>query len=228
MRTQRFVRTAVFWTFLLLGPLGTGLARANSITYQVNVDTSSLNGSSGYLDYQFNPGGAGAGQGSVTIISFSPVGNLNPGDPNNSVSGDVTGSLTGAPSPLTLNNTSAFNDYFEGFTYGNGISFDVTLSGPAVGSSGPVGSSFAFSLYDSDGTTPLLTTDMNGSVLTINANADGSTSVATFPQSLTNDTPAGSAVSTTPEPSSAVLFVTALPAALAFLRFSRRRKLARG
>jgi hypothetical protein len=211
--------------FLLLGPLGTGLARANFITYQVNVDTSSLNGTSGYLDYQFNPGGNGAAPGSVTITNFSPVGNLNPNDPNNSVSGDVTGSLTGVPSPLTLNNDTAYNDYFESFTYGNSINFDVTLSGPAVGSSGAVGSSFAFSLYDSTGTIPLLTTDPNGSVLTINVNTDGSTSVETFPQSGTNGTPAGSAVSTTPEPSSAVLFVSALPAALVFWRRSRRRRL---
>jgi hypothetical protein len=164
-------------------------ARAGFITYNVSIDASTLNGQSGYLDFEFNPGGAGAGSATAAVADFSPGGNLLPSAPLNSVSGDVTGSL---PGTLTLGNSTAFNDYFEGFTYDTTISFDVTLSGPAVGGpGGTVGSSFAFSLYDSTGTMPLLTTDRNGSVATLDLNPDGSTTGLTFPA-----TPGGSPAAT--------------------------------
>ena len=93
----------------------------------------------------------------------------------------------------------------------------MTLSGPALDSpGGSSGSSFALSLYDADGRTPLLTTDPNGSVLTVNLNVSGTTSVLTFPQSSTNSTPAAS-VSSVPEPSSLVLFGLGVLGLLAYV-----------
>jgi hypothetical protein len=199
---------------LLLAP-GFGSARAGSVSYNVTVDTSSLNGQSGYLDVQFNPGGVGAASATATVSAFASDGALQPGAQLNGVSGSVSGMLPGV---LTLTNSTAFNDYFEGFSHGNTISFGLTLDGPAVGGAGPVGSSFAFSLYDSTGTMPLLTTDPNGSVLTVNVNADGSTSVKTFPQSPTNNTPV-TTVSGVPEPASLALAITTLvPVCLALWR----------
>jgi hypothetical protein len=76
-----------------------------------------------------------------------------------------------------------------------------------------------------------LTTDPNGSVLTINLNANGTTFALTFPQSPTNNTPAASATPTTsaaPEPSSIVLLVSALPAGLLTLRRWRQFSPVRG
>lgn len=224
MRTQQILPFAIFLVFALLGGLIPSPAHAGLVTYDVKVDTSSIGGSYGYLDFQFNPGGSGASLASATITDFSPQGNLNPNDTtNNSSSGDVTGSLTGSPSPLTLTNDTAFNDFFEGFTFGNNIQFDVTLSGPAIGSSGgTIGSSFGFSLYASDTVTPLLTTDSNGTVATIDVNADGSTSAYTFPATAGGSSVAN--VSAVPEPSSLVLVLTALPASLLGLAGAWRRR----
>jgi hypothetical protein len=218
MRTPRLTGLACFLAMLLVAA-GPSLVRAGSVTFNVTVDTSSLNGQSGYLDSQFNPGGSGAAAATASITGFTSDGALQPGAPLNGVSGDVSGAL---PGTLTLNNSTAFNDSFEGFTFGNTVRFALTLSGPAVGGAGAVGSAFAFSLFDVTGSIPLLTTDPNGSVLTINVNADGSTTVQTFPQSPNNPTPVAT-VSSVPEPSSLALSASVL----AGLAIGRRKRAAK-
>jgi hypothetical protein len=219
MNLRRFLSVARTAFALLLTLSLT--ARAGFTSFNVAVDTSSLNGQMGYLDFQFNPGGAGALAAAATVSTFATDGALQPGAPLNSISGDVSGAL---PGTLTLGNSTAFNDYFEGVTYGNHVNFELTLSGPAIGNSGTVGSSFAFSLYDSTGSMPLLTTDPFGSVLTVNANADGTTSVETFPQSPNNPTPVATA-SAVPEPSSLVLAAMVLPVGVMTWRRMRGRSL---
>jgi len=234
MRNQRLYFTTLFLALTVLGFFCTDRAQAGSITYLVTVDTTLLDTQYGYLDFQFNPGGGSALPATATVTNFLTDGILNPSDLNNSTSGDVTNSLPGTPAnPLTIdngvNNNSGFNDYFEGFTYGTSIGFDLTLSGAAVNNSGtsPLaldGSSFAFSLYDSTGTIPQLTTDPNGSVLTINVNVNGTTSVETFPQSSSDNTPVASAPplqSSVPAPPSIVLFILGIPAGLVYWRRSR-------
>lgn len=216
MPIQRWLRTTVLVVLMLLGSSATGRVHATLILYQVNVDTQALNGQSGYLDFQFNPGGSSALPATATVTNFTPLGNLIPLDPNDlstGPSGDVSGSLD---SSLTLKNSTAYNDFFQGFTYGSNLSFNVTLSGDALNnpSGSTYGSSFAFSLYDSSGTTLLLTTDPYGSVMTINVDAGGTMSVETF------DTPGGGLpvgsvsplVTSAPEPSSWFLFASLLPA----------------
>jgi hypothetical protein len=219
MQNHRSFCAALLVALTLLGLFGSGSVQAAPITYQVSVDTSQLSGQPGYLDFELNPGGLGAASATATVTNFSPVANLNPSDPNNFISPNVTGSLTGT---LTIPNDTAFNDYFEAFTYGSTIHFNVTLSGDALNSSlpSPIGSSFAFSLYASDTVTPLLTTDSNGSILTINVNGNGTTSVLTFPQSPGNNTPVASGVPV-PAPPSLVLCLLAAPAWLVYWRRSK-------
>jgi hypothetical protein len=217
MHLCRLIKFSCLAPALLLAAAA-GSARAGSVTYNVSVNTSSLDGSSGYIDSQFNPGGSGALPATAAVSGFVTDGSLQSAAPLNSISGSVSGML---PATLTFSNNTIFNDYFEGLSFGNTINFALTLSGPAVGNSGAVGSSFAFSLYDGTGSTPLLTTDPNGSVLTINVNADGTTSVETFPQSPSDNTPVATAtpVSTTvPEPSTRLVSVTALAVGFAFRR----------
>lgn len=226
MRTNRRFCVALLVALALFGFFGTRSVQAGPITYLVSADTSQLSGQSGYLDFQFNPGGAGAASATATVTDFSPVANLNPSDPNNYISPNVTGSLSGT---LTIPNSTAFNDFFEAFTFGNTIQFNVTLSGDALNPSNPsgsntIGSSFAFSLYASDAMTPLLTTDANGSVLTLIVNGNGTTSVLTFPQSPGNP-PVASGVPTfnpVPAPPSLVLCLCALPGWLVYWRRSKQ------
>ena len=172
-------------------------AFAAPITYSVNVNTSSISGISGSLDFNFNPGPLATQSASLQILAFGGDGSLS-GPPMRI--GDVTGALPGA---VTFDNGMAFNDYFEGFTFASKLSFNVSLYGPALSSPDGVsmsGSSFAFSMFsDAAGTKPVLTSDRtNGFAYIVNVNLDGSTTV-------TNLIP-----STAPEPGTWLLAATAL------------------
>jgi len=173
-------------------------ASANQVDETVTVDTSSLNGTAGSLDFNFNPGPLATQSASLQILNFSSDGVLAGSPPT---TGDVSGLL---PGTLTFDNGTALNDYFEGFTFGNALSFDMSFFGPALSSpdgTSKSGSSFAFSMFsDAAGTAPALTNDgLNGFALTVNVNLDGSTTL-TNSSSQTRVEPAG--VSAVPEPSS--------------------------
>jgi hypothetical protein len=180
------------------------LAVADPITYNVTVDTSSISGTSGSLDFQFNPGPLTTQTASLQILDFSSDGSL-AGSP--SLTGDVSGAL---PGTLTYDNGTAYNDYFEDFTYGTTLSFEVILYGPALSSPDGVstsGSTFAFSMFsDPAGTIPTLTTDTAGGfAATVDVNLDGTTTI-TDPSIET------SVASSTviPEPPSLLLLATGL------------------
>lgn len=192
---------------LLMAVFSTALAySADSVTYDFSVDTSSITGTSGALDFQFNPGPTTYQSASLEISNFSSDGTLiNPSYPT----GDVAGSL---PGTLTFDNGNFFNDYFQDFTYGSQLSFQVSLSGPALSSPDGVstsGTTFAFSMFsDPAGTIPTLTSDtVNGFATLINVNLDGTTSVINN-SSQTMVVPETSSV---PEPSSLLLLMAALP-----------------
>ena len=117
---------------------------------------------------------------------------------------NVSGTL---PATLTFDNLTGFNDYFEDFTFGSLLSFQVSLYGPALSTPDGVstsGSAFAFSMFsDTAGTVPTLTTDTtDGFATLINVNLDGTST-------LTNYVPSSPA-NVTPEPSSLLLLVTGL------------------
>jgi len=167
---------------LLFGMLPLCLAcfvSANPVTYHVTVNTSSVTGTIGSLDFNFNPGLSATQSASLQILSFSSNGAL-AGSPT--LTGDVSGTL---PSTLTFDNTTGFNDYFEGFKFGSTLSFDVSLYGPAISSPDGLstsGSTFAFSMFsDATGTTPVLTTDTtDGFAYVIDVNLDGTTTATSF------------------------------------------------
>lgn len=210
---------AVAW--LLLAVLGIKHAHADLI-FNVSVDTSSLNGQSGFLDFQFNPGDSSALSATATVTDFQTTGGVL-AQPD-LLTGDAAGSL---PGTLILNNSTVYNDAFQGFTCGNGFAFTLTLSGPAIDTpSGTVGSAFALSLYAADGITSLLTTDPNGSVATIFLNANATASAETFPQSPTDSTPAATVTvaNAVPEPSTLTLalILASLQSGVLLMRSARR------
>jgi hypothetical protein len=154
---------------LALWCLAPGGRASAGVTYDVTVDTSSLSGTTGLIDFQFNPANASSLAATGVVAKFNTDGTLIPPP---STLGDVSGSLPGS---LTFVNDQPTNDYNGGFTYGNSISFDVTLSGPALSGGAPPGatSTFSFTLYDSSGNPT--STGPGGSIVTIVINEGGST-----------------------------------------------------
>ncbi|MCZ2146897.1 MAG: NF038129 family PEP-CTERM protein [Bryobacterales bacterium] len=168
-------------------------ASAFGAQYQVTVNTSGAP-ASGWLDFQFNPGPVSSQSAFVTIGAFAPGGNLT-GFPGTSRS--TSGTL---PSTVTINNSTAFNFYFQTFNFGPQITFLVTLDGPALqtpdGTSAS-GSTFGFAMFANDQMTPLLTSDPNGFAVTIDVNLNGTTTVTNFSTATS--------VSAIPEPASLAL-----------------------
>jgi len=203
---------------------GISTASAGPITYDVTVNTSSISGTTGSLDFNFNPGPLVTQSADLQILNFSSDGTLENCASNVQGfcnAGDVTGTL---PGTLTFDNGTGFNDYFDGFTFGNTLSFAVSLYGPALSAPDGIstsGSKFAFSMFsDSAGTIPTLTTDTtDGFAFTTNVNLDGTTSV-TNSSSQTGVIPQTSGV---PEPRGIALSVVAL---MLVAVFRKRRTLA--
>jgi PEP-CTERM motif len=186
------------------------IAKADPITYNVSVDTSSITGTTGSLDFNFNAGPAIAQLASLQILGFTGDGTL-AGSPQ--FFGDVSGAL---PGTLTYDN-GTFNDYFEDFTYGTTLTFEVSLYGAALSSPDGVsdsGSKFVFSMFsDADGTIPTLTTNGEGFAATVDVNLDGTTTFTDF----STETSFASSVAT-PEPGSLLLLTTGLSAIAGTLR----------
>jgi len=193
-------------------------AIASPVAYDVSIDTSSISGTAGSIDLNFNPGPLISETASMQILGFASDGTL-AGNPM--LVGDVSRSL---PATLTFDNGTAFNDYFEDFTFGSTISFQVSFYGPALSSPDGMstsGSTFAFSMFsDATGTIPVLTTDTtDGFAFTVDVNLDGTTTVTNF----SSQTDVASAISGVPEPSSLAVLGTII-ALLGTLRFWQRRQ----
>jgi len=196
------------------------LAAAGPITCDVTVNTSSISGRAGSLDFNFNPGPLVTQSASLQILNFTSNATLAGSPP---LTGDVAGAL---PATLTFDNGAGFNDYFEGFTFGTTLAFQVSLFGLALSSPDGVstsGSTFAFGMFsDAAGTMPALTTDTtDGFAFTVDVNLNGTTTVTNSSAQTTIVAAGGSTV--TPEPG------TSLPMALAsglwlFFRFRLRRR----
>ena len=188
--------------------------------YQVYVDTSSLQGTSGVLDFQLNPQVIGVQSLTATISGFSSV-NGTLGSILTPTFGQVSGQL---PNNITLVNSSDINDISQYIKYGLTLQFVVSLSGNAVQNptNGVGGSAFLFSLLDSN-LNPLLTSDPGGTLAGISVFSDGSTDVSTFPPNdssppLVTVTPLVSV----PEPTSMIPLGIGMVTLAGYRRYCRR------
>jgi hypothetical protein len=214
MLQRSFLMTAVLWS--------AAWSASADVIEAVTVNTSSISGDAGSLDFQFNPGPLVTQAASLQILNFITDGSLANCAANIQgfcPTGDVSGTL---PGTVTFDNGTGFNDYFDGFTYGNSLSFDVVLSGPAINSPDGVstsGSTFAFSMFsDAAGTVPALTSDLtNGFATTINVNLDGTTTVNNFSAVTTISKP-----SVVPEPATFAVTGILLGLIGGVVRFRRR------
>ena len=144
-------------------------AHADVILYAV-VDTHTLAGTTGYVDFQFNPGPLTTQSASLKIENFAGA---------TYVAGSQvdTGGASGGPLPstVTLNNSTSYNDDYESVKFGNTLTFALDFGGNAINAPNGTavsGSSFAFSLSDAGGN-PLLTNDPNGFDAVVNINTKG-------------------------------------------------------
>lgn len=143
--TNKTICTAVSLLVVLFALCN--VAKADPVTYLFNMNTSTLKGSSGYLDMQFGAPGGISGGGSIaynttaeaTVSGFTTDGTLvseNPYTTVNPLGGtDAYGHITG-----TLPGNVVFSDIGDGLTneysqpmvYGSELSFYLTLSGQGV------------------------------------------------------------------------------------------------
>ena len=168
--------------------VGASAGWAANITYSVTADTSSIAGTVGYLDFQFNPGIGSPAGATALLESFGSDGILDLSPGVLLVVGDVRGDL---PGTVTFHNTGAANEYSPGFTFGNTIQFLVNLSWTQPVPAPDAGSSFFFSMLDQS-FQPLLTTNNLGTALELDINTDGTTTASSFSPQV--------AAGTVPEP----------------------------
>jgi len=151
--------------------IGTANAALASQILEVSVDTSTISGTTGSIDFQFNPGGLDYQAATVQIANFA-------GGTYGGTQQDFGGASGGPyPSSISITNSAADNEDFETFTFGSKLFFSLLFSGPAVDSPDGVSSAnsvFAFSMFsDTSGFTPVLTSDPNGIAALVTVNLDG-------------------------------------------------------
>jgi len=223
-------------------------ARADSITYMFTMNTSSQmnNTDVDFIDMQFSGGGL-TGPGAynttdvATVSNFQTDGTLGGEDPYTTpfpfggfeASGEVTGTLTN-PVVFSVTGDGATNDYSQQITFGDQLSFELTISGQGVttpicpGTSGTQCSfpGFLLDFIDTTNGTFLFSNDPSGTspdsewiVGGVNVNMDTTTTsyVNPGPGNSTSDL----TITAVPEPRGTLVLVVAFIAMAGLMR--RRR-----
>jgi hypothetical protein len=162
-------------TLALLLSGATAVALAD-FSYNLSVDTSSLTGSTGYLDIQFNPTTtstypSNGGTGVVTATVQTQTGNDALLGPTYFSQGNVTGPgatnpPTGLPLTFMADNSSSGplqNEFAQAVTYGSNLALSVNITTPDAISP----ASLLVTLYDSNFNNLLAISPANNSTIEV-------------------------------------------------------------
>ncbi len=195
--------TSLFKTSLLLASgLALSATTSHAALYHVSINTAALVGNASgpfSLDFQLNSGDT-LSNNTAVISSFTyGGGGAAFGAP--SAFGGATGDLT--LNSISLSDSSAFNEFYQSFTAGSTLDFDLNLSQNV--DAGPTPDGFSFSILDSS-LASIPTTGVGDTLLTMDINSAGLPAIADG-----SGTGAFSGISVTavPEPSAALLGVLA-------------------
>lgn len=178
-------------------------------SYLVTVDTSAIAGTDGYVNFQFNPADLLAPDANASILEWAGSITLI-GAPL--IEGSVNGAL---PGTVSLNNGTAFNDYFHAAQFGEAFSFVLQFAGNVSVPTNSLGTSFALALYAADTMTPLLSDDISGSIVRFELRSDG-VDYLTF--SSDPSSPSAAQVSPVPLPAAVWLLLSGVMGLLGMAR----------
>ncbi len=160
----------------ILGLLPAFEASAAPVTFlpdqilQIAVDTSSLAGTTGSIDVQFNPGPNSVESASVAVLGFRGA---------KSTFDQQTGGATGGPLPnaVTITNSAVLNEDLEGLSFGSTLLFTLNFSGVAINNPGSQkpqsGSTFTLGLFSDPGATMPAAIDPSGVAFEADISASG-------------------------------------------------------
>ena len=181
MKRFNFLSTISLFSFLLAGNL-----QAASVPIQpdqilkLSVDTSSLAGTSGSIDLQFNPGPNTFESATVAVTGLEGV---------TSTSDQQTGAVSGGPFPnkVTLANSGFFNEDLEDVIFSNAILLNLDFSGVAINSptsqKPQSGSTFTIGIFSDPNASIPASIDLGGVAFEADITASGNfTAVLSSPQ----------------------------------------------
>lgn len=193
----------VFLTIVLSGTL---VLPAHGESFAVTINTTPIQGQSGFFDFDFI-GGSPVQNNTATISNFATDATLE----SLTSTGDAFGTIS--PGPGTLDDLQFFNELLQAETFGTNASFSLNLTtNVAIGG---IPDSFSFFLLNTS-RDPYATSDPTGadSLFTINIDQSSPT-----PQIFTSDFASVSfsgQSSVTPEPSTCSLIAIGLALSMAF------------
>lgn len=186
-----------------------------TIIYDVQVNTSAVNGTSGSFELQLSSGVAGNPLITATLSNFTVNGTL-VGAPTNL--GNVSGALPGTVSIDNGNTSFALASMLQQITYGTGFNFRLTIDTVAVDPGPPLTSLplLAVYLYNAS-LSPILTNDPFGSIITWQTDSLRNPILSTFDSDESGGLSVVS-ISEVPEPAT----LSMLGVGLAAMWFARR------